>query len=206
MSSLQGPQFILYVWKAFFWLLVVPISLSSSYRPQTNDQTECKIQKVGSYLRSFCSDDQHSWSRFLPWAEYAQNSLRQTTTSLTPFQCTYSVTNLCSSHGRRSHLRLHRWMIDSERARWYGTLHTTTLCMQCGDVLRRRPSGRPSSVPTRQLGKAIDLASLPLPGLQKVESPLHSSLSNPEADQQRHVSAPTPNKVQNSLSLHSVSP
>ncbi|KAL0203326.1 hypothetical protein M9458_001347, partial [Cirrhinus mrigala] len=25
--------------------------------------------------------------RFLPWAEYAQNSLRQDTTSLTPFQC-----------------------------------------------------------------------------------------------------------------------
>ncbi len=44
------------------------------------------IQELGHYLRSYCSNDQHSWSRFLPWAEYAQNSLRQSTTSLTPFQ------------------------------------------------------------------------------------------------------------------------
>ncbi len=39
------------------------------------------------YLRAYCQEDQHSWSRFLPWAEYAQNSLRQNTTGLTPFQC-----------------------------------------------------------------------------------------------------------------------
>ncbi|KAI2647782.1 Transposon Tf2-8 polyprotein [Labeo rohita] len=32
-------------------------------------------------------EDQHSWSRFLLWAEYAQNSLRQDLTGLTPFQC-----------------------------------------------------------------------------------------------------------------------
>ncbi|KAI2645506.1 Retrovirus-related Pol polyprotein [Labeo rohita] len=37
--------------------------------------------------RTYCQEDQHSWSRFLPWAEYAQNSLRQDTTRLTPFQC-----------------------------------------------------------------------------------------------------------------------
>ncbi|KAL0149296.1 hypothetical protein M9458_055334 [Cirrhinus mrigala] len=45
-----------------------------------------KIQELGRYLRAYCQDDQHSWSRFLPWAEYAQNSLRKDTTSLTPFQ------------------------------------------------------------------------------------------------------------------------
>ncbi|KAL0192317.1 hypothetical protein M9458_010613, partial [Cirrhinus mrigala] len=41
---------------------------------------------MGRYLRSYCHKDQHSWSRFLPWAEYAQNSLRQDTTGLTSFQ------------------------------------------------------------------------------------------------------------------------
>ncbi|KAI2646374.1 Transposon Tf2-9 polyprotein [Labeo rohita] len=54
---------------------------------QTSGQTERKIQELGCYLRAYCQDDQHSWSRFLPWAEYAQNSLRQDTTGLTPFQC-----------------------------------------------------------------------------------------------------------------------
>ncbi len=83
----RGPQFISRVWKAFFRLLGVTVSLSSGYHPQTNGQAERKIQELGRYLWAYCQEDQFSWSRFLPWAEYAQNSLRQNTTGLTPFQC-----------------------------------------------------------------------------------------------------------------------
>ncbi|KAI2646367.1 Transposon Tf2-8 polyprotein [Labeo rohita] len=83
----RGPQFISHVWKAFFKLLGVTVNLSSGYHPQTNGQTERKIQELGRYLRAYCHVDQHSWSRFLPWAEYAQNSLRQDSTGITPFQC-----------------------------------------------------------------------------------------------------------------------
>ncbi|KAL0197996.1 hypothetical protein M9458_006536, partial [Cirrhinus mrigala] len=83
----RGPQFISHVWKAFFKLLGVTVNLSSGYHPQTNGQTERKIQELGRYLRAYCYEDQHSWSRFLPWAEYAQNSLRQDSTGITPFQC-----------------------------------------------------------------------------------------------------------------------
>ncbi|KAL0195461.1 hypothetical protein M9458_009033, partial [Cirrhinus mrigala] len=83
----RGLQFISHVWKAFFKLLGVSVNLSSGYHPQTNGQTETKIQELGRYLRAYCHTDQHCWSKFLPWAEYAQNSLRQDTTGLTPFQC-----------------------------------------------------------------------------------------------------------------------
>ncbi len=83
----RGPQFISHVWKAFFHLPGVTVSLSSGYHPQTNGQAERKIQELGRYLRAYCQEDQYSWSRFFPWAEYAQNSLRQNTTGLTPFQC-----------------------------------------------------------------------------------------------------------------------
>ncbi|KAI2666560.1 Transposon Tf2-11 polyprotein [Labeo rohita] len=83
----RGPQFISHVWKAFFKLLGVSVNLSSGYHPQTNGQTERKIQELGRYLRAYCHKDLHCWNRFLPWAEYAQNSLRQDTTGLTPFQC-----------------------------------------------------------------------------------------------------------------------
>ncbi|KAI2645263.1 Transposon Tf2-8 polyprotein [Labeo rohita] len=72
----RGPQFTSHVWKAFFKLLGITVNLSSGYHPQTNGQTERKIQETLP-----------PWSRFLPWAEYAQNSLRQDTTGLTPFQC-----------------------------------------------------------------------------------------------------------------------
>ncbi|KAL0150345.1 hypothetical protein M9458_054347 [Cirrhinus mrigala] len=83
----RGPQFISRVWKSFFKLLGVTVSLSSGYHPQTNGQTERKIQEVGRFLRTFCHGHQNSWNQFLGWAEYAQNSLRQPSTGLTPFQC-----------------------------------------------------------------------------------------------------------------------
>ncbi|KAL0151259.1 hypothetical protein M9458_053450 [Cirrhinus mrigala] len=53
----------------------------------TNGQSERKIQEISRYLRTYCSQHQDTWSQYLPWAEYAQNSLRQETTGLTPFQC-----------------------------------------------------------------------------------------------------------------------
>ncbi|KAK3507865.1 hypothetical protein QTP70_002200 [Hemibagrus guttatus] len=71
----RGPQFTSRVWKAFFKRLGVTVSLSSGYHPQTNRQTERKIQEVGRFLRTFCHDHQEAWSQFLGWAEYAQNSL-----------------------------------------------------------------------------------------------------------------------------------
>ncbi|KAK3531899.1 hypothetical protein QTP70_034403, partial [Hemibagrus guttatus] len=83
----RGPQFTSRVWRAFCKRLGVTVSLSSGYHPQTNGQTERKIQEVGRFLRTFCHSHQESWNQFLGWAEYAQNSLRQSTTGLTPFQC-----------------------------------------------------------------------------------------------------------------------
>ncbi len=83
----RGPQFVSRVWKTFFSLLGVTISLSSGYHPQTNGQTERKIQEIGRFLRTFCHGHQESWNQFIGWAEYAQNSLRQPSTGLTPFQC-----------------------------------------------------------------------------------------------------------------------
>ncbi len=85
--SNRGPQFISRVWKNFLKLLGVTVSLSSGYHPQTNGQTERKIQEIGRFLQTFCHGHQHSWKQFISWAEYAQNSLRQQSTGLTPFQC-----------------------------------------------------------------------------------------------------------------------
>ncbi len=59
----RGPQFVSRVWQAFFKLLGVSVSLSSGYHPQTNGQTERKVQEIGRYLRSYCHQNQDSWSR-----------------------------------------------------------------------------------------------------------------------------------------------
>ncbi|KAI2653690.1 Transposon Ty3-G Gag-Pol polyprotein [Labeo rohita] len=111
----KGPQFISRVWQAFFQLLWVSVSLSSGYHPQTNGQTEWKIQEITHYLRSNCH--QNSWDWFLPWAEYAQNSLRQSTTGLTPFQCMLSYQPpLFPWSGEPSDVpAVNHWFEESER-------------------------------------------------------------------------------------------
>ncbi|KAK3507486.1 hypothetical protein QTP70_026910, partial [Hemibagrus guttatus] len=82
----RGTQFTSQVWKAFCKQLDINVSLTSGYHPQSNGQVERLNQEIGRYLRSYCGREQHRWSEFLPWAEYAQNSLRHSSTGLTPFQ------------------------------------------------------------------------------------------------------------------------
>lgn len=82
-----GPQFVSRVWRAFCKKLGTPVSLTSGYHPQSNGQAERAIQELTRYLRAYCNNQQHNRAEFLPWAEYARNSLRHSATQLSPFQC-----------------------------------------------------------------------------------------------------------------------
>ncbi|KAL0180477.1 hypothetical protein M9458_022883 [Cirrhinus mrigala] len=83
----RGPQFTSRLWSAFFKSLNVNISLTSGYHPESNGQSERLNQEIIRFLRSYCHRNQADWSKFLFWAEYAQNSIRKPATGLTPFQC-----------------------------------------------------------------------------------------------------------------------
>ncbi|KAK3575529.1 hypothetical protein QTP86_029273 [Hemibagrus guttatus] len=129
----RGPQFVSRVWRAFFTRLGVAVNLSSGYHPQTNGQTERKIQEISRYLRTFCHGHQDSWSQYLGWAEYAQNSLRQPSTGLTPFQCVLGYQPpLFPWSGEPSDVpAVDHWFRESERV--WGSAHH-----QLQRALRRR--------------------------------------------------------------------
>ena len=83
----RGPQFSAQFWKAFCKLIGASPSLSSGFHPQTNGQTERANQKMETALRCMTSKDPASWSKTLPWVEYAHNSLPTSATGLSPFHC-----------------------------------------------------------------------------------------------------------------------
>ena len=153
----RGPQFISRVWKAFFNLLGVSVSLTSGYHPQSNGQTERKIQEIGRYLRSYCHDHQDCWSRYLPWAEYAQNSLQQSTTGLTPFQCILGFQPpLFPWSGEPSDVpAVHHWFQESERVWDSAHVHLQR-------AVRRHKSqadARRSATPLYQPGQKVWLST-----------------------------------------------
>ncbi|KAL0152980.1 hypothetical protein M9458_051733 [Cirrhinus mrigala] len=70
----RGPQFSSRLWSSFFRLLGVNVSLTLGYHPQANGQVERLNQELARFLCSYCHNRQEDWSRYLFWAEYAQNS------------------------------------------------------------------------------------------------------------------------------------
>ncbi|XP_048053127.1 5-hydroxyisourate hydrolase isoform X1 [Megalobrama amblycephala] len=153
----RGSQFTSRVWRSFFKLLGVIISLSSGYHPQTNGQTERKIQEIGRFLRTFCHGHQNSWNQFLGWAEYAQNSLRQSITGLTPFQCVLGYQPpLFPWDGEPSDVpAVDYWFRESERV--WDSAH-----LQLQRALRRRRMTadlRRSQAPNFQQGEKVLLST-----------------------------------------------
>ncbi len=153
----RGPQFISRVWDAFFILLGVTVSLSSGYHPQSNGQTERKVQEMGCFLRTFCHGHQDAWNQFLGWAEYAQNSLRHPSTGLTPFQCVLGYhPPLLPWSGEPSDVpAIDHWFRESERV-WDAAHH------QLQRAVRRQKMAadlRRAETPTYQPGQKVCLST-----------------------------------------------
>ncbi|KAK2905717.1 hypothetical protein Q8A73_009660 [Channa argus] len=83
----RGPQFVSQVWKAFCNALGATVSLSSGFHPQSSSQTERANQSLETTLRCVTSSNPSTWSSFIPWIEYAHNSLTSSATGLSPFMC-----------------------------------------------------------------------------------------------------------------------
>ena len=89
--------------RALLQRLGIKSGLSSSYRPQTNGQTERANQEVEKYLRLYVNCRQDDWSEHLPMAEFVLNSRTHSAHGLSPFELVYGYLPLFNIPvGRRS--------------------------------------------------------------------------------------------------------
>ena len=78
-------RFISSFWQALLGLLQCKVSLSSSYHPQTDGQSERMHRTLEQVLRCFVSPRQNDWDYWLPYAEFAINSTKSASTKYSPF-------------------------------------------------------------------------------------------------------------------------
>lgn len=83
------PVFVSKFWSELFKFSDTLLHMSSSYRPQTDGQTEVTNRTIKQYLRAFVHHKPSLWHRFLPWAEYHYNTSFHSIAGLTPYQVVY---------------------------------------------------------------------------------------------------------------------
>ena len=69
----RGPQFAVKITQELWKKLNVKSSLSTTYHPQTDGESERVNQEIEQYLRVFCNYQQDNWVDLLPFAEFAHN-------------------------------------------------------------------------------------------------------------------------------------
>jgi transposase InsO family protein len=85
----RDSRFTSNVWQGVLTRLGVRPRMSTSFRPQTDGQTEKVNQSVELYVRTFCNYEQDDWTDLLPMAEYAYNNSITQGTGLSLFNTNY---------------------------------------------------------------------------------------------------------------------
>jgi len=63
--------------------------MSTTYHPQTDDQSEALNCCIEMYLHCFVFERPRNWLQFIPWAKYWYNTSYQTVSGFSPFQVVY---------------------------------------------------------------------------------------------------------------------
>ena len=77
------------LWKELFRLSDTQLSMSSSYHPQTDGQTERLNQCLEGFLRCTVHACPRQWFKWLPLAEYWYNTSFHSALQLSPFEVLY---------------------------------------------------------------------------------------------------------------------
>ncbi|KAL8128454.1 hypothetical protein V2J09_017609 [Rumex salicifolius] len=85
----RDPTFLSEVWKELFRVHGVDLRFSSAYHPQSDGQTEVTNKTLETYLRCMTADAPHTWSRWLPLAEWWYNTTFHSSARSTPYEILY---------------------------------------------------------------------------------------------------------------------
>ena len=75
--------FILKVWSLLCYFVSIKQSLSITFHPQTNSQTEQQNSRIEAYLQVFVNFEQNNWTRLLPMHKFAYNNAKNANTGHT---------------------------------------------------------------------------------------------------------------------------
>jgi hypothetical protein len=84
----RGSQFVSHFWKRLCQRIGTTPLLSTTAHPETDGQTEIVNAWLKQYLRAYIHYDQSNWAELLPFAEFAANSDKSSSTGLSPFEAT----------------------------------------------------------------------------------------------------------------------
>jgi transposase InsO family protein len=84
----RDPQFMSDFWQTLFRVVGINLSISTSYHPKTDGQTERVNQTWEQVIRCYVHPLHDDWIQQLTNAEFAINAAVSTSTSRSPFKVT----------------------------------------------------------------------------------------------------------------------
>lgn len=82
-------KFLSTFWQEIFRLCGIVLTLSMSYHPQTDGQTEIVNKWLEGYLRNYVLEQHKAWVRWLHMGEYCYNSTYHMSFKMSPFMALY---------------------------------------------------------------------------------------------------------------------
>ena len=76
-------------WTTLQAALGTQLNFSTSYHPETDEQTERTNQVLEDLLCMYCMDQQTKWEEYLPLVEFSYNNSFQATIGMAPFEALY---------------------------------------------------------------------------------------------------------------------
>ena len=85
----RDPRFTAHFWNSFQKTMGTRLTMSTTFHPQTNGQSERIVQVLEDMLQACVLDHKGSWEEHLPLVEFAYNNSYQANIHMAPYEALY---------------------------------------------------------------------------------------------------------------------